>query len=212
MESFISFLLSITADLGYFGVFALMVVESSFVPFPSEIVIPPAAYLAARGEMNVYIIVLAGTLGSVVGALVNYYLARHLGRKVVYKLVDLEWAKWFLLDHDKLQKAESYFLKHGKISTFVGRLLPGIRQLISLPAGFVKMPLTPFIFFTALGAGIWVSILAFLGYFYGANQDLLNSYFLEAKWLIVALVAFFLAVFFYFKLKKPSSLNKSEVH
>lgn len=205
METMINFLLNITADLGYFGVFTLMVVESSFVPFPSEIVIPPAAYLAAKGEMNIYLIVIAGILGSIVGALINYYLARHLGRKAIYKLVDLEWAKYLLLDHNKLQKAEEYFLKHGKISTFVGRLIPGIRQLISLPAGFVKMPIIPFVVFTALGAGIWIAILAFLGYYYGANQDLLNHYFHEAKWALVAIIGLLAIAFLVFKFKKQTS-------
>ena len=163
-DSLIQLILDFAGALDYEGIFFLMTVESSFIPFPSELVIPPAAYLAAKGEMNIYLVVLFGTLGSLVGAFINYYLALYLGKPLVYRLIDTKWAKFLLLSRKKLQKAEKGFDKYGGISTFVGRLIPAIRQLISIPAGFVKMSVWRFALYTSLGAGMWVSVLAFIGY------------------------------------------------
>lgn len=171
IDTIVEWFIGIAGRLDYFGVFFLMVVESSFIPFPSELVIPPAAFLAARGEMSIFLVILFGTLGSLVGAWVNYFLALFLGKPVVYALVRRKWAKWFLLSEAKLERAERYFLKYGVVSTFVGRLLPVIRQLISLPAGFVKMNFGIFSLFTFLGAGIWITVLALLGYFFGLNEN-----------------------------------------
>ena len=168
LETFFQILLDFSADLGYLGILFLMTVESSFIPFPSELVIPPAAYLAYQGEMNIYLVVLFGILGSLIGALINYYLALCLGRPIIYSLTEKKWAKVFLISSKKIEKAERYFLKHGEASTFIGRLIPVIRQLISLPAGFTKMKLRPFIIYTTLGAGIWVIVLAVIGYGAGA--------------------------------------------
>lgn len=164
-------LLGLVDSLGYFGIFFLMAIESSFIPFPSEAVIIPAAGLAAMGKFNLYLIVIFGVLGSIAGALVNYYLAKYLGRPLVYSLSRSKWAKFFLINEKKLTKAENYFLKYGNLSTFLGRLIPGIRQLISLPAGFVGMPIMPFIIWTALGSAIWVSILTFVGYQFGGEIE-----------------------------------------
>ncbi len=200
MFGFIDLLLSLSAKMGYWGIFALMTVESSFIPFPSEVVIPPAAYLASKGEMNIYLVVLFGTLGALFGASINYVLAMSLGRKVVYSLANHKLAKYFLIDKSKIKKSEEYFLKYGKSSTFFGRLLPAIRQLISLPAGFSKMNFRDFIFFTFLGSFSWSLVLAFLGYFFGENQDLLKTYYAEIKYFFVILV--FVLFFFYFFLKK----------
>ena len=171
LDSLYNLLITMVDTMGYLGVFFLMIIESSFIPFPSEAVIIPAAGLAAGGEMNILLVVLFGTLGSVVGALVNYFLGKYLGKPLVYTLVQSKWAKFLLLNEKKVHRAEKYFLKYGKASTFLGRLVPGIRQLISLPAGFVSMNLAHFMIYTALGAGVWVSVLAYLGYEFGGHLE-----------------------------------------
>lgn len=142
-----------------------MTIESSFIPFPSEVVVPPAAYLAAQGELSGWGVMLAATLGAGLGACINYYLARYLGRPVVHALVRSRWGKFLLLSEEKLLRAEHYFDKKGAVSTFVGRLIPGIRQLISIPAGLSKMNLASFILYTVLGAGLWNVVLFALGYY-----------------------------------------------
>lgn len=197
LQSFFVFLLNITTSLGYWGLVLLMTIESSFIPFPSEIVIPPAAYLASQGEMNIFLIIAVGVLGSVLGALINYYLASSLGRFLVYKFASHRYAKYLLISKEKLERAESYFLKNSNSATFIGRLIPVIRQLVSIPAGFSGMPLGRFVFLTALGSSIWVSILAALGYFFGSNQELFQMYYQELSWLIIIL----LVVYLFFKLK-----------
>lgn len=150
--------------LNYWTVFLLMVIESSFIPFPSEVVVPPAAFLAAtEGEMSLIGVLLFATAGAIVGALVNYYLALWLGRPIVYRFARSRVGHMLLLSPEKLDKANEYFVRKGAVSTFVGRLVPGIRQLISIPAGLARMPLIPFIGYTALGAGVWNSILALIG-------------------------------------------------
>lgn len=150
----------------YLFVFAFMVIESSFIPFPSELVVPPAVYLALQDNisMNIYIIIILATLGALVGAYINYYLAIWLGRPLVYKFANSRFGHICLLDQTKVEKAEVYFDKHGVISTFIGRLIPGIRQLISIPAGLARMNIVKFSIFTTLGAFIWNIALAILGY------------------------------------------------
>lgn len=199
---FINWILSITADLGYVGVFVLMTIESSFLPFPSELAIPPAAWLASQGKMDIFLIIVLGTLGSVVGALINYFLALWLGRPAVYRLIDTKLAKLLHLNSYDLERAEAKFLKNANSATFICRLIPVIRQLISIPAGFTKMPFLPFISLTALGSLIWVSILAILGYTLGANQHLLSQYYSEIQWLLLFLGLIWLSRFFYKKHKK----------
>lgn len=171
MLEIIQFIVDTVMELGYLGVFVLMAIESSFIPFPSEIVMIPAGYLAFEGKMNLYIVILCGILGSLVGALVNYYLALYLGRAFIAK-----YGKYFLISSEKLDKVDKFFLDHGSFSTFSGRLIPVIRQLISIPAGIAKMNIHKFIFYTSFGAGIWVVILTLLGYFIGQNKELLNEY------------------------------------
>ncbi len=188
MNELVSLVFAYINTLDYKFVFLLMTLESSFVPFPSEVIVPPAAYLAQQGELTLLGVILAGILGSLAGALINYFLALHLGRVVVYKLAETKLAKLLLISPKKVEKSEKFFLKYGNISTFAGRLIPVIRQLISLPAGFSKMNLKHFCFFTALGSGIWVVILAFLGYFFGANQELLVSYIKEIGFLFLFLI------------------------
>jgi membrane protein DedA with SNARE-associated domain len=151
--------------LNYFTVALLMTIESSFIPFPSEAVIPFAAWKAAQGELNVYLVVLSGTAGALAGAFINYYLALWLGRPLVYRFARSTIGKMLLLSEDKVHKAENFFLQNGKSSTFIGRLVPAVRQLISIPAGLAEMDLRYFTLYTALGAGIWNIILAIVGYF-----------------------------------------------
>jgi len=192
VDFIVEFFLNFADGMGYFGVFLLMFVESSFVPFPSELVILPAAFSAAHGEMNIFIVVLLGVLGSLMGALLNYSLALYLGKPLVYSLVRSKFARFLLLDEKKLLKAEHYFEKNGVVSTFVGRLIPVIRQLISLPAGFVRMNLFKFSLYTSLGAFVWVSILAVIGYFFGVNVEFLYSIWFKIIVFVLAAIAFFL--------------------
>ncbi|EKD32328.1 MAG: hypothetical protein ACD_77C00119G0001, partial [uncultured bacterium] len=151
-------------NLNYWTITLLMAIESSFIPFPSEVVIPPAAYKAAEGELNIFLVVFFGTLGALIGAIINYYIAYFLGRPILYKLAKSRLGRILLIDEHKVHKAEDYFIKRGALSTFIGRLLPAVRQLISLPAGLAKMKLSKFILYTTLGAGIWNIILAIIGY------------------------------------------------
>lgn len=159
MHEIVNFIIDSVGSLGYFGIFVMMFLESSFFPFPSEVVMIPAGVLAYRGEMNIYLAILFGILGSLSGALFNYYLALKMGRAFIIK-----YGKYVFFGEKSMQKMENFFQKHGHISTFVGRLLPAIRQYISLPAGIAKMNLAKFCVFTSLGAGIWVCILAWIGY------------------------------------------------
>lgn len=167
----ISWIVETVGQWGYTGIILLMFLESSFFPFPSEVVITPAGYLAAQGEMSLGLVILAGIAGSVLGAGFNYWLAVKWGRPFF-----LRYGRYFLVSEKSLHRAEQFFARHGHISTFVGRLLPGIRQYISLPAGLARMNLPLFVVFTALGAGIWVTILALAGYLIGNNQELIGQY------------------------------------
>ena len=151
--------------LNYFSIGFLMVIESSFIPFPSEIIIPFAAYKAAQGNLNIYLVVIAGTLGALIGAMVNYVIGYYVGRPIIHKLADSKFGRLLLLSEEKVIHAEEYFVKNGKSSTLIGRLVPGVRQLISIPAGMAKMNLWDFLLYTAIGAGAWNIILAVIGYF-----------------------------------------------
>ena len=177
----------IIGDMGYLGIMGLMVIESSFIPFPSEIIIPPAAYLAFQGHFNIYLVILAGIVGSLIGALINYYLGLTLGRKIIYSLAEKKFVKFLLINSEKLEKAEKYFLKYGNISTLIGRMVPGVRQLVSIPAGFSKMNLKNFILYTSLGSGLWTIILAILGYSFGSNQEMLERYYSKISLLLIIL-------------------------
>jgi membrane protein DedA with SNARE-associated domain len=156
--------------LGYPGIVVLMAIESSFFPFPSEVVLPPAGYLAAQGRMNVYMAIGSGLVGSLIGALVNYYVAVLVGRPFLHR-----YHRFFLMRESSLERAEEYFRRHGEISTFVGRLIPVIRQLISLPAGVARMRLDRFLSYTALGAGIWCIVLTVIGYVVGRNAGVVTG-------------------------------------
>ena len=182
-------------EWGYLGIFIMMTIESSFIPFPSEIVLIPAGYLAAQGDMSIGMIMSAALGGSMVGAFINYYLALTLGRKLLTK-----YGKYFFIKENALEKMDNYFSKHGHISTFTGRLIPGIRQLISIPAGLARMNIVQFSIFTALGAGLWALILTLLGYFIGANQELIDTYLKQITMGIVGLIV--ILGFVYYKYQK----------
>jgi len=194
------FITNIISDAGYLGISLLMTIESSFIPFPSEIVIPPAAYLAQQGEMNIFLVIFFGIIGSLLGASINYFLAYTLGRKVIYSLANCNFFKFLFINKEKVMKAENYFLKYGNLSTFIGRFVPAIRQLISIPAGFSKMNFKSFILYTFLGSGIWVTILAILGYSFGSNQDIIFKYSNQISLLFV-IFALILIVFIVIKKK-----------
>jgi len=183
-------IVELVGQFGYMGIFIMMFLESTFFPFPSEVAMIPAGYLAFKGEMNLVGAIIAGTTGSLGGALFNYYLAKKYGRKGV-----LAFGKYFFFTEEKLDKMELFFVKHGSFSTFVSRLIPGVRQLISLPAGLSNMPMGKFTLYTTLGAGLWVSVLAFLGYFIGENEVLLKEYLHQI--IIVTLVTIALATVVY---------------
>jgi len=170
LERMIQWLLDRFRDLGYPGIIVLMAIESSIIPLPSELVMPPAGYLAAKGEMNFGVAVACGVLGSIVGALANYGLAHWLGRAFVRKL-----GRYVLVSERSLDRSERFFAQHGEISTFIARMLPVVRHLISLPAGLARMPLPRFVLFTGLGAAVWCTILTGIGWFIGKKEDLLLS-------------------------------------
>jgi membrane protein DedA with SNARE-associated domain len=179
-------------NINYFTITLLMTIESSFIPFPSEVVIPPAAWKAAQGDLNVGLVVLCGVMGSVLGAVFNYCFALLLGRKLVYSLADTKIAHLLLINRKSVEKSERYFLKYGNSSTFIGRLVPAVRQLISLPAGLSGMDIKAFVFYTALGSGTWTTILAALGYSLYTQKELLNRYYEEIWWILVAVGVLFL--------------------
>ena len=193
------------ANMNYGTITALMTIESSFVPFPSEIVVPPAAYVAGiEGSslhttdsypINVMLVVLFGTLGAMIGAIINYLLAMWLGRPIIYGFADSKLGHLLLLSSEKVKKAEDYFNAHGKVSTFIGRLIPGIRQLISIPAGLCKMHFGWFLLYTFLGAAIWNIVLALLGYIAHGQMDLIHTYSHELSIAIMAILAFVVVYF-----------------
>jgi len=203
----INWVLGVTHGLGYLGIVVLMAIESSFLPLPSEIIIPPAAWLASTGQFNIFLIIIFGVIGSVIGASVNYVISMWLGRLVIYKLSDHKVAHFFRINRRQVERAEAFFLKDANYSTFIGRLIPVIRHLISIPAGFSKMPFGKFIIFTFLGSLVWVSILAALGYFAGANQALLASYFAEIKWGLLIIGAIWIYFTFIRKRKKVKKIE-----
>ena len=169
MQEIINYLVQTIGQMGYLGIFLLMLLESSFFPFPSEVVMIPAGYLAFKGDMSVYMVLFSGILGSLAGAWLNYILALKFGRKFLQKIISEE----------KIKKLDDFFRTHGHISTFTGRLIPGIRQYISFPAGLAQMDGILFSIYTILGAGIWAIVLTFLGYFIGDNQQLIHQYLQE---------------------------------
>jgi membrane protein DedA with SNARE-associated domain len=190
METFVAWLVEVIGKLGYPGIVILMAMESTFVPIPSEIIIPPAGYLVFKGVMNPVLVVGAGTLGSLLGALFNYSLALYLGRPII-----LRYGRFIMLPPHKFQKIEEFFNAHGEISTFSGRFIPVIRHFISFPAGLARMNLLRFCLYTALGSCIWSAILAYVGYQVGNNLDLVKQNMHQVTIGVLICVALVVAVY-----------------
>jgi membrane protein DedA with SNARE-associated domain len=190
------------ANMNYWTITLLMAIESSFIPFPSEIIIPPAAYKAANGELNVFLVVFFGSVGALIGALFNYYFAKYLGQALLLKFADTRIARMMLLDRAAVEKSEAYFRKNGNISTLIGRLVPGIRQLISLPAGLVSMNMKNFILYTVIGSTAWNIILAVLGYFFYSQKERLELYYHEISYVMLGLGVLYFGYLIYNGFKK----------
>ncbi len=190
VHQIISWIVNTVGHIGYPGILVLMFLESSFFPFPSEVVIPPAGYLASQGRMNLPLVVLFGLLGSLSGALFNYWISLMLGRPFFQ-----HYGRYLLISEKALSRVDRFFERHGHISTFIGRLLPGIRQYISLPAGMARMNLPLFVISTLLGAGLWVLVLALAGYLVGYNQELLRLYLHKITWAMVGFSVFLTIVY-----------------
>ena len=195
LHEIVDFIVNTVDSLGYVGIFIMMFLESSFFPFPSEVAMIPAGLLAAQGKMSLILAIMIGIAGSLSGALFNYFLAVKFGRGFLVK-----YGKYFFISEETIAKTEKFFKDHGAISTFTGRLIPAVRQYISFPAGLARMDLKIFSFYTTLGAGTWVTILALIGYFVGANEALAKEYTKEIT--IGVLVSLALLVFWYVRRQK----------
>ena len=196
-------------NLNYWTITLLMTIESSFIPFPSEVVVPPAAYkAAATGELNVWLVIFFSTVGALMGAMINYFLALWLGKPIVYKFANSRLGHMCLIDEQKVIKSEAFFNRHGVLATLIGRLVPAVRQLISIPAGLAKMNIAKFALYTAIGAGLWNAVLAAIGYFLESvvsEEQLVataTKYSHEIGYAIIAVVILALAFIIYKGVKK----------
>ena len=196
-------------NMNYFSITALMACESSILPVPSEMVIPPAVYIALdpESDLSIFLIILFGTIGAMIGASFNYWMSFWLGRIIIYKFADSKVGHLFMLSSLKIRKAETFFNKHGKTSTFVGRFIPVIRHLISIPAGLAKMNYFSFLLYTALGAGLWNCILAAMGYFAHDNQEMIDKYSHELSWLFLAIGVLLVAGLIYKSVRKKKVIT-----
>jgi membrane protein DedA with SNARE-associated domain len=201
LDSLVIWIVETVGAMGYPGIVLLMFLESSFFPFPSEVVMVPAGYLASRGEMNIFFVVAAGVGGSVLGAVFNYYVARKLGRPAIIK-----YGRFVGISEHGLKRAEDYFKEHGEISIFLGRLIIAVRQYISLPAGLCRMRLDRFVIYTALGAGIWVIILTVIGYLLGSNEELVRAYVRKSTLYLLGFAAL-LAYFYVRRHKRKNTVS-----
>jgi membrane protein DedA with SNARE-associated domain len=204
---FIKYLINLYMEnINYPAVLFLMTLESTFIPVPSELVVPPAAWKAAQGDLNIFLVVLFSTIGCILGALINYFLAKTLGRKIIYSLVDTKIAHMMFINRHSMEKSEKFFIKYGKSSTFIGRLVPGVRHLISIPAGISLMNLRDFILYTFIGSAIWNGILAALGYFLYTQQELLKQYYRD---ITIAVLILFVVFLIYLVTKIFNNKNNS---
>ena len=200
MHQMIQWLLDTIGAMGYPGIFLLMAMESSIIPVPSELVMPPAGYLAFQGRMNLAVAILCGTAGSLAGAYVNYFVSHRLGRPLI-----LKYGRYVLIPPDKFERVERFFLRHGEISTFIGRLLPVVRHLISIPAGLSGMGHLRFSCYTLAGAAIWCGILTAIGYVIGENQQLIMQYSHKAlAWVVLFSITLVAAYVWWHKRRRPS--------
>lgn len=196
-----SFITALLSQLNYGTIFFLMLLESTVIPVPSELVVAPAAYHAAAGNLNIWLVILFSTLGADVGATINYLAGWYLGRPIIYKFANSKWGRACLLNQEKVEKSEKYFDKHGMVATITGRLLPGIRHLISIPAGLAKMNYWKFLLYTTIGAGAWHSILAFLGHYMHSfvPENQLHDKILEyGEYIKIGLIALVIIACIYF--------------
>ena len=191
MHEFIQWLVHFVHDLGYFGIFIMTLIESTFVPIPAEVTMIPAGYLVQQGHMNFWSVLSASVAGTVIGSYVNYWIAKHYGRTLFRK-----YGKYFMMTPQKLKKLEHFYSQHGSLSTFVGRLLPGLRHYISFPAGLAKMHLGRFCLYTALGGAIWMGILLGIGYKIGDNEDMVRQVLPIIQVVIYGLIGCFIALYF----------------
>ncbi len=202
-SGFFTYLLDTFGSMGYTGVAVLMAVESTIIPLPSELIIPPAAYLAYQGKLNIYLVILAGGIGSLVGASINYLVALLLGRTILHSFVKHKYAKYLLLSEEKLVKSEKFFNKHGNSSIFFGRLVPVIRHLISIPAGIAKMNYFNFALYTLIGSLLWSAVLGALGFYFGKYQYLMQEYYKELNYILLfSGILIFVYIFFKDSIKK----------
>ena len=211
LSGFIDWLLHVLLALGYPGIVALMAMESSILPVPSELVMPPAGYWAAKGEMNFALALFCGVLGSVIGALANYYGAQWIGRPLIQR-----YGKYVLLSEKNLLRSERFFAQHGEISTLIGRLFPVIRHLISIPAGLHRMPLRKFIPYTAAGAAVWCAILTWIGYFLGQNEGTLRGeeihrYVTRALIILIPLSVIMVLIYAWRRRRRPPRQPESSI-
>jgi membrane protein DedA with SNARE-associated domain len=197
LHDLVLWIVGIVGKWGYPGIVVMMFLESSCFPFPSEVVMIPAGYLAHQGQMNVWMAILMGVIGSWLGALFNYYLALALGRPLL-----LKWGKYLFISEKNFEKGEQFFQRHGEIGTFTGRLIPVVRQYISLPAGIARMNLARFLFWTGLGAGIWMAILVAIGYVAGQSEDLWKPYLKQATAAALAFCAVVVAAYVWWHRRK----------
>ncbi|MEW6068677.1 MAG: DedA family protein [Nitrospirota bacterium] len=200
MHTFLNWLVDTIGNMGYSGIVFLMFIESTFIPLPSELVIPPAGYLISQNQMSWTGVIISGTAGSLLGALFNYAIALYLGRPFI-----LKYGKYFGVSQKHFVKGEKFFLRHGNISTFIGRLILGVRHYISFPAGISRMNIRKFCFYTTAGAGIWVVILAYIGYFVGNNKEKLEE--VSRQWSISILIGCAIVVIIYVIWNKRKTLN-----
>lgn len=200
MEDLVLWIVEWVKSMGYLGIFIMTMVESTFIPVPAEITMIPAGYLVQQGAMNGWLVMLSALLGTVTGALINYTIAYYFGRKLI-----MNYGRYFFMPQYKLIKMERYFEKYGIISTFIGRLLPGVRHYISFPAGLARMRLNLFILYTALGGGIWLAVLFILGYYIGENETVLKEYMIYIKLGLLLCLALF-AAFFMWKRKRNKTM------
>lgn len=201
--TFLDWLVKTIGTMGYPGIMFLMFIESTFIPLPSELVIPPAGYLISLNQMSWAGVILSGTIGSVLGALFNYAIAVHFGRPFI-----LKYGKYFGITEKRFIKGEIFFLKHGNISTFIGRLILGVRHYISFPAGLAKMNLKKFCFYTAFGASIWVLVLAYIGYFVGNNKEKVMEVSKQWSLYILAGCALLIVAYIIWHKRKYSQITK----
>ena len=200
-----SWISSLLGNLNYGTVFFLMMLESTVIPVPSELVVSPAAYHAAAGNLDIFLVILFATLGADLGATINYAAGYYLGRPIIYRFANSKWGKMCLLNQEKVEKSERYFDSHGKVATITGRLIPGIRHLISIPAGLAKMHYGNFILYTTIGAGVWNCILAALGWYLHTivPEDQLHDKILEyGEYIKCAIIALVLIAIVFFVVKK----------